>query len=98
MADERVGELHSVFDTGPSQHFYVSDGEDALTVGAWDFTFIPIFIHSTNQRDPLSLQLAIWQIQNNEKKEKRPFKERAKTSHEHKKNIFLHFYITSSHS
>lgn len=55
-ADRRVRVFHAIFHTGSSQHFYVGDREDALTVGAWDFAFIPVFIHSTNERDPLSLQ------------------------------------------
>lgn len=55
-ADGRVRVLHAIFDTGSSQHFYVGDWKDALTVGAWDFAFIPVFIHSANERDPLSLQ------------------------------------------
>ena len=34
LADRRVGILQPVFDTGPSVHFYIGDGEDALAVGA----------------------------------------------------------------
>lgn len=33
-ADRGVRVLHAIFDTGSSQHFYVGDREDALTVGA----------------------------------------------------------------
>ena len=34
LADRRVEVLHPVFDSGSFVHFYVGDGEDALTVGA----------------------------------------------------------------
>lgn len=63
-ADWGVRVLHAVFDTGSSQHFYVGDRKDALTVGAWDFAFIPVFIHSANERDPLPLQseVGVWNM------------------------------------
>lgn len=56
IADRGVGVLHPILDARSSLHFYVGDGEDALAVGAWDFAFIPVFVDSTDQRDPLALQ------------------------------------------
>lgn len=34
LADRRVWILHPIFDAGSFVHFYVSNGEDALAVGA----------------------------------------------------------------
>lgn len=54
-AERRVWVIQAIFDTWSFVHFDVGDREDALAVCAWDFTFIPVLIHSTNQRDPFPL-------------------------------------------
>lgn len=55
VADRRVTVFCGVLDTGFSMYVYIGDGKDALAVGAWDFSFIPVFVHSANKRNPLSL-------------------------------------------
>lgn len=47
--------VDGILDHRPFEHLHVSDGEDALATGARDPSFIPVLIHSSNQRDPFTL-------------------------------------------
>lgn len=54
--ERQVDVIHGVFHQGPLDHVHVGDGEDALPGRPWDPPFIPVLVHLSEQRDPLTLQ------------------------------------------
>lgn len=51
----QVDVIHRVFHQWPFDHVHVGDGEDALPGRPRDPPFVPVLVHLSEQRDPLTL-------------------------------------------
>lgn len=52
----QVDVIHRVFHQWPFEHVHVGDGEDALPGRPRDPPFVPVLVHLSEQRDPLTLE------------------------------------------
>ena len=53
--ERQVDVIHGVFHQWPLDHVHIGDGEDALPGRPWDPPFVPVLIHLSEQRNPLTL-------------------------------------------
>lgn len=53
--ERQVNVIHWVFHQWPFDHVHIGDGEDALPGRPWDPPFVPVLVHLSKQRDPLTL-------------------------------------------
>ena len=51
----QVDVIHRVFHQWPFDHIHIGDREDALPGRPWDPPFVPVLVHLSKQRDPLTL-------------------------------------------
>lgn len=54
--ERQVDVIHRGSHQRPFDHVHVGDGEDALPRSPWDPPFVPVLVHLSKQRDPLTLQ------------------------------------------
>lgn len=53
--ERQVDVIHGVFHQWPLDHVHIGDGEDALPGRPWDPPFVPVLVHLSEQRNPLTL-------------------------------------------
>lgn len=55
MGQRRVWVVLSTFCV-PLDNLDIGHGEDALSVGSWDFTFVPVLVNSFKKNNPVALE------------------------------------------